>query len=361
MNIDEIITDARSQRASDIHIVLGVPVRMRVDGELVDYDEHVLTDSDCEHYASTLSGGRYSKITSTGEIDFAYNVADIRCRINVFRQQQSVSCAIRLLYGAIPELEQLGLPPIVGTFVQFHRGIVLITGQTGAGKSTTVASLLNRINHTRRSHIITLEDPIEYVFQQNKCTINQREIGVDTETHASGLHSILREDPDVIFIGEMRSQDTIEVALTAAETGHLVFATLHTNSAPDTIDRIVDSFPGEKQKQIRMQLSLTLQAVLSQQLLARKARTGRIPACEVMIPNNAIRNHIREGKSPQIANALATSMHEGNITMDASLVRLVHSGEITVETALSASYDMDYITKMLGYKLPGAMIRKVKE
>lgn len=361
MGIDEIIISARNRRASDIHIVLGVPIRVRIDGELVDYDEHVLEDHDCEHYASVLSGGRYSKITSSGEIDFAYNVANIRCRVNVFRQQQSISCAIRLLTGDIPELEQLGLPAIVQNFVQYKRGIVLITGQTGSGKSTTVASLLNRINHTRRDHIITLEDPIEYVFQQDKCTINQREIGVDTETHASGLHSILREDPDVIFIGEMRSQETIEVALTAAETGHLVFATLHTNSAPDTIDRIVDSFPGEKQKQIRMQLSITLQAVLSQQLLPRKARAGRVPACEVMLPNNAIRNHIREGKSPQIANALATSVHEGNITMDNCLVQMVHNGDISLETALSSAYDMDYITKMLGYRVPAGFLRKVTE
>lgn len=361
MNIDEIITTARGERASDIHIVLGMPIRMRIDGELVDYDDHVLTDSDCERYASILAGGRFAKVAESGEIDFAYNVSNIRCRINVFRQQQSVSCAIRLLNGDIPELDRLGLPPIVQNFVQYRRGIVLITGQTGSGKSTTVAALLDRINHTRREHIITLEDPIEYVFRQDKCTINQREIGVDTETHASGLHSLLREDPDVIFIGEMRSQETIEIALTAAETGHLVFATLHTNSAPDTIDRIVDSFPGEKQKQIRMQLSLTLQAVLSMQLLPRKARAGRLPAYEVMIPNNAIRNHIREGKSPQIANALATSMHDGNITMDNCLLQLVHNGDITVETALTASYDMDYVKKMLGYKIPAGSIRRAAE
>lgn len=361
MNIDEIIISARDMRASDIHIVVGVPIRVRIDGELVDYDEHVLTDADCERVASTLAGGRYSRVAASGEIDFAYTLGTIRCRINVFRQQQSVSCAIRLLNGEVPELEQLRLPPVVASFVQYSRGIVLVTGQTGAGKSTTVAALLDRINHTRREHIITLEDPIEYIFKQDKCTINQREIGVDTETHSSGLHSVLREDPDVIFIGEMRSQDTIEVALTAAETGHLVFATLHTNSAPETIDRIVDSFPGEKQKQIRMQLSITLQAVLSQQLLPRKAKAGRIPACEVMIPNNAIRNHIREGKSPQIVNALATSVQDGNITMDNCLIQMTKNGDITVETALSAAYDIEYVRKMLGYKIPGGLIRKVAE
>ena len=361
ISIDDLILEARDRRASDIHIVLGRPVRLRIDGTLVDYDEHALTDADCELYARALCGVRYERVARAGEIDFAYNLSDIRCRANVFRQQQSVSCAIRLLNGAIPLLEDLGLPAIVQSFVNYTRGLVLITGQTGAGKSTTVAALLDRINHTRHEHIITLEDPIEYVFRQDLCTINQREIGIDTETHASGLHSLLREDPDVIFIGEMRSQETIEVALTAAETGHLVFATLHTNSAPDTIDRIVDSFPGEKQKQIRMQLSICLQAVVSQQLLPRKARAGRVPACEVMIPNNAIRNHIREGKSPQIANALTTSMQDGNLTMDNSLLQMVQNGVISLETALGAAYDMDYIRKMLGIKTPGGFMRKVTE
>ena len=354
MNIADIITTARNQNASDIHIVKGGPIRFRIDGSLTDFGDHILTGEDCESIAQELSGERYDTVLLTGEVDFAGTFGDaIRCRLNVFKQQHSVSCAIRLLNSDVPALEALGLPCVVDSFVQFRRGIVLVTGETGAGKSTTVAALLDRINHTCQKHIITLEDPIEYVFRPDKCTINQREIGVDTQTHSSGLHSMLREDPDVIFIGEMRSQDTIEVALTAAETGHLVFATLHTNSAPDTIDRIVDSFPGEKQRQIRMQLSITLQAVLSQQLLPRKGCPGRMPACEVMIPNSAIRNHIREGKSPQIFNALATSSQDGNITMDNCLANMVRNNDITVETAFSAAYDLEYLTKTLGHKASG--------
>ena len=360
MDINELIRSAQARRASDVHIVRGLPVRVRVDGRLENLNDTVLTHEDCEAIARELCGDRYESIRTTGELDFARTFdGDIRCRLNVFRQQGSPSAAIRLLHNRIPELSALSLPDVVETFADFPRGIVIVTGETGSGKSTTLAALLDKINHTRPKHIITLEDPIEYVYHPDLCTVNQREIGVDTESYTTGLQAILREDPDIILVGEMRSLDTIETALTAAETGHLVFATLHTNSAADTIDRIIDVFPGEKQQQIRVQLSMSLRAVLSQQLLPRRSGQGRIAACEVMIPNAAIRNLIREGKTPQINNTLATSAAEGNITMDNCLLRLARTGVISTETAVLAAHDADFVRRSLGVGISGSVNRMV--
>ena len=265
-------------------------------------------------------------------------------RANLYRQSGHISCALRILSDSIPELEKLGLPPAVAEFPALRRGIVLVTGETGSGKSTTLAAILRRINQTRQAHIITLEDPIEYIHAPDRCVIDQREVGRDTASYADGLRAILREDPDVILIGEMRDLTTIETALTAAETGHLVFATLHTNSAADSIDRMVDVFPAERQRQIRMQLSMTLQAVLTQQLLPRREK-GRVAACEVMVVSPAIRNLIREGKTPQIANAVATSADLGSITMDNAILRLYKDRLITAETARQAAHDPEYVRK----------------
>ena len=347
MNISEVIALAKERRASDIHMVCGLPIRFRIDGQLQDAYDFVLTREDCERFGREMAGEDYEKIRSIGELDFAGTYAGIRCRMNLFREQKTTAAAIRLLSDTIPVLEDLGLPAAVMEFPKYRQGIVLVTGETGSGKSTTLAALLDRINHTRRENIITLEDPIEYVYTPDKCVISQREIGTDTESYANGLKAILREDPDIILIGEMRSLDTIETALTAAETGHLVFATLHTNSAPDAIDRIVDVFTAEKQAQIRLQLSMTLRAVLSQQLLVRKGGKGRVAACEVMIPNSAIKNLIREGKSQQIASSQATSIQEGNLTMDMALRNLVRDNIIDRETAMDAAHDQDYLKKML--------------
>ena len=222
---------------------------------------------------------------------------------------------------------------------------MLVTGETGSGKSTTLAALLDRINHTRNAHIITLEDPIEYVYVPDRCIVNQREIGADTRSYADGLRAILREDPDVILIGEMRDLDTIQTALTAAETGHFVLATLHTKSAADSIDRMVDVFPAGLQRQIRMQLSTCLVAVLSQQLLPRRAGDGRALACELMMVTPAIRNLIREGKTPQIASSLATSAAAGSVTMDNALIALARSRAIDAPTAVAAAHDTDYVRK----------------
>ena len=343
--MDTIIQQAEDNRASDVHIAAGVPIRLRIDGKLCDLGDHILTPEECEAIAREAAGTAYEQIATMGELDMADTYAGhVRCRLNIYHSMRSVCLAIRLLSNTIPELSQLGLPPIVQDFPGYQKGIVLVTGETGSGKSTTLASILNQINLTRPDHIITLEDPIEYVYTPQLCSIDQREIGRDTVSYAEGLRAILREDPDVILIGEMRDLDTIETALTAAETGHLVFGTLHTQSASDSVDRLVDVFPEGRQRQIRLQLSMVLQAVLSQQLLPRVG-SGRAVACEVMIVNHAIRNLIREGKTPQIENTLATTAELGSITMDNMLIQMVRARTIARETAIEAARDADYVKR----------------
>lgn len=286
----------------------------------------------------------YEKLEYTGELDFSREIRGIRCRCHVFKQQGKVSAAIRLLSESIPRLDSLGLPPSALEFTSLHKGIVLVTGETGSGKSTTLAAMLDEINHTRKNHIVTLEDPIEYVYTPDLCVINQREVGKDTASFSEGLRASLREDPDVILIGEMRDKDTIETAITAAETGHLVFGTLHTGSASDAIDRMVQVFPEGMQNQIRLQLSMTLMAVISQQLVKKKTG-GRVLASEVMVVTDGIRNMIRGGNTPQIANAIATSAAIGGQTMDQSLVSLVRSRQIDKSVAVEYSHDQAYVKK----------------
>lgn len=332
MNIKEYIEKAKGDRASDLHLVCALPPKYRVDGEIRDLEPVPLTAQQCEELARELAGENFGQLEAVGELDLALTIAGVRCRANLFRQQGFYSAAIRLLNDHIPQLEELGLPEVVREFAAYNQGLVLITGETGSGKSTTLAALLNQINHTQRLHILTLEDPVEYIYTPDQCLINQREIGRDTMSFAAGLRAALREDPDVILVGEMRDLDTIQTALTAAETGHLVFGTVHTNSAADSIDRIVDVFPAERQQQIRLQLSMTLKAVLSQQLLPRNGKPGRVLACEVMKTDDAIRNLIREGKTPQIQNSIQTSGAIGNILMDRSLQNLYRSGAISLET-----------------------------
>lgn len=344
--IGEVIKTADAAGASDIHIVSGIPIRFRVNGVLINMNGEVLTHEDCEDYARQMAGENYESIKSIGELDMAttYNEST-RVRINIFRQQGTVSAAIRILNDYIPTPDALRLPPAVKLLSNIRSGLVLVTGETGSGKSTTLASLLDRINHDRSGHIITLEDPIEYVYTPDKCVVNQREIGADTRSYADALRSVLREDPDIILIGEMRDLDTIESALTAAETGHLVFSTLHTNSAADTVDRIVSVFPDGQQRQIRMQLSTCLHAVISQQLLPRKSVNGRICACEVMIVNSAIRNLIREGKTTQIESFISLGAQEGSITMDNALIKLYKEGEISRDTALAYARNPERIPR----------------
>ena len=344
--LDEIVAQARRSGASDVHIAAGVPIRFRVDGQLVDATADALTTADCESIARLAAGDAYEKIARIGELDLSGTYAEgIRCRLNIFRAQDSPCLAIRLLAPSIPVLDTLGLPDAVKKIPQIHKGIVLVTGETGSGKSTTLAAIVNEINHNSASHVITLEDPIEYVYQPDRSSIDQREIGRDTVSFAEGLRASLREDPDVILVGEMRDLDTIETALTAAETGHLVFGTLHTSSAAESVDRLVGVFPAERQGLIRMQLSTTLYAVLSQQLIPRREGTGRVCACELMVVTPAIRNLIREGKTPQIANALATSAEVGSITMDNMLVRLAKTQVITRAAAVDAAHDAEFVAR----------------
>jgi len=384
-----LIETARKEGASDLHLVYGSPPKLRIHGSLRDFPGAApLTDEDCERYARELlqpdggspgTPGSVSSIPESGfdvpgsvsdireggfgvrsgaagrgvtpdlpvcgEVDAARTISGTRVRINIFRQQGHLSAAVRLLYNHIPDISELGLPAVAEELTSLRRGIILVTGETGSGKSTTLAAMLDKLNHSVDSHIVTLEDPIEYVYTPDRCLINQREIGKDAEGFAQGLRAALREDPDILLIGEMRDADTIETALTAAETGHLVFATLHTNSASDTIDRIVSVFSSGRQQQIRMQLSMTLQAVLSQQLLPRADGTGRVLACEVMKVIPAIRNLIREGKTPQIENALSTSAKIGNITMDNSIIRLCQKRLITAEEAVAAAHDGEYVSR----------------
>ena len=344
MQIEELVLRARQDHASDIHLIYGLPPKYRKDGQLENMSDTPLKASDCIQIARELAGDAIGDYEATGELDAAATYAGIRCRIHIFRQQGMPSVALRLLSDVIPRLDSLGLPPAALSLPELHKGIVLVTGETGSGKSTTLAAMMDHINHTRKSHIVTLEDPVEYIYTPVLCAINQREVGKDTVSFASGLRASLREDPNVILIGEMRDRETIETAITAAETGHLVFGTLHTGSASDAVDRIVQVFPEGMQTQIRLQLSMCLQAVLTQQLVPKKGG-GRALAVEMMVVTDAIRNLIRNGNTPQIANAVATSAAIGGQTMDQALARLSRSGQITKDTALRYAHEPDYVKK----------------
>ena len=344
--IESLVNQAHDENASDIHLVAGYPPRCRIDGRLVNMDNALLLAEDCERYARDIAGEKIEHMKVSGEADSALTINNIRCRANVFRAQGAASVALRLLSDRIPDIGSLGLPGKVREFSLMKQGIVLVTGETGSGKSTTLAAVLNEINNTRNDHIITLEDPIEYVYGPARCIVNQREVGRDTESYEAALRAVLREDPDVILIGEMRDQASIETALTAAETGHLVFSTLHTKSAAESIDRIVGNADSSRAAQIRNQLSTTLNAVLSQQLLPKKGG-GRVPACELMIVTPAIRNLIREAKTPQIAGSIATGSEYGSITMDNSILKLYRQGLISNTTAIEAASDRKYVEKAL--------------
>ncbi len=346
MTVEQLVAKARADGASDIHLIWGLPPKYRLDGEVQDMDSIPLSAEDCVDMARFLAGTEeaYEDFDRTGELDSAASYAGSRLRIHIFKQQGVPSAALRLLREEIPDVNKLGLPPAVPELTNLHKGIVLVTGETGSGKSTTLAALIDSINHTRRAHIVTLEDPVEYIYKPDLCAINQREVGKDTRSFSEGLRASLREDPNVILIGEMRDRDTIETAITAAETGHLVFGTLHTGSASDAVDRIVQVFPEGAQPQIRLQLSMTLQAVLTQQLIPKKGG-GRALACELMIVTDAIRNLIRTGNTPQIANAVATSAAIGGQTMDQALVRLVRERQITRDMAVRYAHAPEFVKK----------------
>ncbi|WP_026498531.1 type IV pilus twitching motility protein PilT [Butyrivibrio sp. WCD2001] len=345
-SIDELVAKAKAEGASDIHIICGLPPKYRKSGDLENMEDMPVTKEECISLAKQLAktDEAFNELMETGELDAADTFADSRCRLHLFKQQGVPSLALRILAEHIPELSTLGLPIGVLDLPKLHKGIVLVTGETGSGKSTTLAAILDNINHHYKRHIVTLEDPVEYMYTPDLCAINQREVGKDTQSFAMGLRASLREDPNVILIGEMRDRDTIETAITAAETGHLVFGTLHTGSAADSIDRMVQVFPEAAQQQIRLQLSMVLQAVLTQQLIQKKDG-GRALAAEYMIVTDAIRNLIRTGNTPQIANAVATSAEIGGQTMDQSIVMLVRNGLISRENALHYAVNKDFVSR----------------
>lgn len=348
--LEEIFRKAFEDHASDIHLTVGVPPTLRVNGELVQIYEENLTKKETESYSKQVLEDRYDEYLENGELDLSCSLSGIgRFRVNVFRQRGSDTLAIRIIPSKVPVFKDLNFPGIFNDLIDAARGLVLITGPTGSGKSTTLAAMINELNNKRKAHIITLEDPIEYLYKHNKCIINQREIGKDSKSYSSALRAVLREDPDIILIGEMRDIETISIALKAAETGHLVFSTLHTIGAIKTIDRIIDVFPSEQQGQIRMQLSTVLRGIVSQQLLPTENQNGRAAALEIMINTPAIQNLIREGKSYQIQSLLQTGSKYGMRTMDMSIQELIKKGIISSETALNYAVDREMVGKILPF------------
>jgi twitching motility protein PilT len=348
-SINEIIKSGVERGASDIHFTVGIPPLCRVDGALTPIGTDILAPADTKELAYFMMDEKYrAQLEKKGEVDLAYSIPGLgRFRVNVFMQRGSVAIAVRVLNAEIPSPEKLGIPESVVDTIKKQRGLVLVTGPTGSGKSTTLASLINILNENYPLHIITLEDPIEYVHRHKKGIVNQREMGADSENYASALRAALRQDPDVILVGEMRDLETISIAVTAAETGHLVFSTLHTIGAAATIDRIIDVFPPHQQQQIRTQLAEVLLCVVSQQLIARKSGKGRCAAIEVMHVNPAIRNLIRESKTFQIPSIMQTNKKVGMQTMDDAICELFSKNMISDQNAIRYAQDVAYVTKRL--------------
>ena len=335
----ELLEVTYKSQASDLHLSSDYPPVLRIDSILVPLvKEKKLSPEDMEALAKSLmQDNLYPRFLAEKELDFSYNFEDrARFRVNAFLQKGSISCALRLIPAKVKNIDELNLPPILHEFAKATQGLVLVTGASGQGKSATLAALIDEINHQRTEHIITIEDPIEYIFENDRSVINQREVGQDTANFSRALRSTFRQDPNVIMVGEMRDPETISIAITAAETGHLVFATLHTNSAAQSVHRIVDSFPPEQQHQIRAQLSGSLLGVVSQRLIPR-IKGGLIPACEVMTSNAAVANLIREGKIHELPLVIETSAEEGMISLNRSLGILIKAKEISLETAMRYS------------------------
>ncbi len=337
----KILEEAKRLNSSDIHLAPASPVMLRVDGELIPVEGMGFKPFEIDEMLSVmLEPEQLEILEENGELDFAYSVPGFsRIRLNVFRQRGTYAMALRILSFEVPDATAIGLPQSVIDFADKKRGLVLVTGATGSGKSTTLAALISKIAKTYAKTIITLEDPIEYLHKHGKGLVLQREIGYDSKSYSNALRAALREDPDVILVGEMRDLETINTAITAAETGHLVFSTLHTNSAAATIDRVIDVFPPYQQQQIRVQLASVLQGVVAQQLLPMDSGSGRKAAFEVMINNSAIANLIREGKAFQIPSTMQTSKKDGMITMDDAIYDLYMKGDISSETAVSYAHD----------------------
>jgi len=336
--------------ATDLHVTTGTPPQIRVDGRLVPLAMDPLNGADTKNLCySILTDAQKHKFEANNELDLSFGVKGLsRFRANMFMQRGAMAAAFRMIPYKFMTFQELGLPAVVEELTKRPRGLVLVTGPTGSGKSTTLASMINKVNEERHEHVITIEDPIEYLHPHKNCVVNQREVGADTESFKTSLKYILRQDPDVVLIGEMRDLETIEAALTTAETGHLVFATLHTNSAVQTINRIIDVFPPYQQSQIRAQISFVLEGVLCQQLLPRSGGKGRILSLEIMIPNAAIRNLVREDKIHQIYSIMQVGQTKfGMQTMNQSLASLYTKGLITLDVAMGRTPDQEELRQML--------------
>ncbi|MCC6404604.1 MAG: type IV pilus twitching motility protein PilT [Fimbriimonadaceae bacterium] len=347
VHIDDILREAVERRASDIHLTTGLPPMIRVDGEVMPLDyEIVAPDQSQRLMYEILTDDNLEKFEQTHELDFGYTVKGLaRFRVNVYMQRGSVAAALRMIPNRIPSYDDLRLPQVVREIAQRSSGLILVTGPTGSGKSTTIEAMIDDINATRSAHILTIEDPIEYLHRHKKCMVNQREMHSDTYSFHNSLRAVLREDPDIILVGELRDLETIEAALTLAETGHLVFGTLHTRNAPATIDRVVDVFPADQQDQIRVLLANTIEGIVSQQLLP-KLGGGRTAALEIMTGVAAVKNLIREGKTHQMYSVIETSKNVGMKTMDSSLAELFRSGYVSYEECLLRAVDKDSFARL---------------
>ena len=349
IHLDDLLRLVVEKKGSDLHLAAGVPPVLRIDGQLLATNYQALGDYDVQRMVyAILTDEQIRAFETDYELDCSYQLKGIsRFRVNVYRDRGAVAAAFRVIPSKIPTVRELGLPLVLEDLSRRPRGLVLVTGPTGSGKSTTLAAMIGQVNNERSVHIITIEDPVEYLHTHRRSLINQRELGADTRSFAQALRHALREDPDVILVGEMRDLETMALAITAAETGHLVFSTVHTNSAAQTVDRIVDVFPPGQQEQIRIQLSNNLEAVLSQQLLPRAGTPGRVCSMEIMVASPAVRNLIREAKAHQITSIIQTSAHLGMQTMDQCLRDLYQRGLITYEMAMGHAINQDELKKML--------------
>jgi len=349
MNIDDILKIAVESKASDVHIVVAVPPTLRINGKLFKLGNIELSGEDTKVMVeSILTPEQKRQLDKQGEVDLSYSSQGIgRFRINAYKQRGSYGMAIRVGTLKVPTIDELGLPEIIKELAVKNKGLILVTGPTGSGKSTTLAAMIDYINNNKSCHVLTLEDPIEYLHKHNKSLINQREIGYDTTSFADALRAGLRQDPDVILVGEMRDFETISIALTAAETGHLVMSTLHTIGAVQTIDRIIDVFPPYQQQQARVQLASVLEGVISQQLLPTRGGKSRVAAFEIMLATNAIRNLIREGKTHQIQTAIQTGTKFGMQTMDYAIGELFRKDLIDKDTAITYAVDQEMLQRYL--------------
>lgn len=349
LRIDDILRMAVERKASDVHLTVGLPPTFRINGSLKRLDMDPLSNADTFSLTEELMDEkRRAHFREFGEADFSHTIPNVSgFRVNVFRQSSSVACVIRLIPQIIPTFDQLHLPKALSTFAMLPRGLVLVTGPTGSGKSTTLAAMINHINNKRHEHIITLEDPIEYRHMHLNSIVNQREVNSDTLSFANGLRAALREDPDVILVGEMRDSETIATAITAAETGHLVLATLHTADAAQTVNRIIDVFPEHQQMQIKVQLAGNLQGIVAQQLMPTVDGRGRVAAFEILVATPALRNLIREGKTHQIPSYIQTGAQYGMVGMDYALAELVKMRKVTRESAVSRCVDQQMFERYL--------------